>query len=311
MSYLLGFFLLIVAVGLVFKLKALFFEGNRPRVYFHYSSSSSSSKKKSISQPAQKFLALIAIVLIYVIGFLLDKTYYNHYLLTFLFMSLGVVWIFSGSVAAYLTAEGRKTFYTTGWRSELFLTLGGLALTALSLFFYPLALENLTGLITGPEFSTGIVAGKSTGYGSRVGPLFYVTIDEERHQVLDYDWWKSISKGDEISFVYNGQAEFDDSIFEPEKISFSTSGILVSIIGIALWLVTMGIALKGYSTLFNTKHHDYELPIYDEFYAERGNSLVVKAEVKRKRSSVTWLIVGGFFTVLLVAWRNLHRATKK
>lgn len=305
MNYLLGFFLLFVAVGIVLKLNALMLESRRPRVYYHYAP----RKKETISQPTQKFLALIAVAIIYIVGFTLDKTYYNHYLLTFLFISLGVVWIFSVSVVAYLTTEGRKSYYSTGWRSEIFLTLAGLALTALSLLLYPWALENLTGLFTKPAFSTGVVERKYSEYGSRVGPLLHVLIDDERYQVLDYGWWQSINKGDQISFVYNPSGEFDDSIFQPEKISFSTSGILVSGVGVALWLATIGISLNGYGTFFKGKPYDYELPSYDEFYAQPGNTIAVETRAKQKRS-IVWLIVGGLVTVLLFAWRNFRRATK-
>ena len=306
MSYMLGFFLLFAAVGIIFKVKALIVERNRPRMHYHYSS----NKKKSISQPAQKFLALIVVLLVFIIGYTLDKTYYNHYLLTFLFMSLGIVWIFSVSVAASLTSEGRKAYYTTGWRSEIFLTISGLALIGLSLLLYPLALESLTGLVTEPILSSGIVERKSTGNGGRLGPLFYVTIEDERYKVLDYGWWQSINQGDQISFAYNGQAEFDNSIFQPEKISFSASGILVSGIGGVLWLVTIGIALNGYKTLFSRKQNDYELPIYNDSYAQQSDSLVIKAGAERKRSSIVWVIGGGLLTILIVAWRIFRRAAK-
>lgn len=305
MSYLLGFLLLFVAIGIVLKMNALMLENKRPRVYYHYAP----RKKEAISKPVMKLLLFIAIVIVYVIGFTLEKTYYNHYFLALLFMSLGLMLVLSVSVGIFFTSYGRQLFSTQIRYYKIFIIVTGFLGLALGLFACFNMGDYVNGLVEGPRFSTGIVEQKTTGNGGRLGPLFYVTIDDEKYQVLDYQWWQSINKGDQLNFAYNVQAEFDNSIFQPEKISFSTSGILVSSVGVVFWLVTIGISLNGYMTLFR-KQYDSELPMYNDFYAKQGDPLIIKSGTRAKRSSIVWVILGGLLTVMIVAWRSFRRSTK-
>lgn len=306
MGYVLGSVFLLIAVGIALRVNALMLESRLPVYIYDFAP----RKKETVPLPVAKLLLFIAIAIVFAIGFTLEKTYYNHYLLTLLFMSLGLILVLSISVGIFFTSHGRQLFSTQIRYYKIFIVVTGFFGLALSLFACLSMAEWVEGLVVGPDFSTGIVEGKSIENGGRLGPEFYVAIEDERYQVLDYGWWQSISKGDQISFAYNVQAKFDKSIFQPDKISFSTSGILVSGVGGAIWLAIIGISLNGYKTLFSRKQYDFELPMYHDSYAQQGDPPVFKADAERKNPSLLWVIGGGLLTVLIVAWRIFRRTTK-
>ncbi|MEZ4590249.1 MAG: hypothetical protein R3D55_03800 [Chloroflexota bacterium] len=310
MKYFLGFFLLFVAFGIALKINAWMFERRQPRIHYH----SALNKKKSISQPVANLLFFIGIALIYVIAFSSDNTYYNYHLLSLLFMSLNSVMLMVLGFVIF-TSEGRRLLSIFGWANWFdkffrgFLVICCLLAAILGLFGFPsIVIENFNGLTKGPAFSTGVVESKSTSGDSRTGPRVYMTIDGEKYKVPEHIWWRSLTRGEEIRFAHNS---IDSKVaFRPEKVSFSVTGIMVSGVGVVLWLATVGIALNGYGTLFKSKPHHYEFPIYNEFYAQSGNAVTVETKAKQKRVSAVWVIVGGLLTILIVAWRRVLRSTK-
>jgi len=305
MGYVLGSVFLLIAVGIALRVNALMLESRLPVDHYDFAP----RKKETVPLPVAKLLLFIAVAIVFALCFSLEKTYYNHYLLTLLFLSMGLV-LMLVVVGILFTADRRELFSTQSRYHKIFIVVTGFLGLALSLFACLSMADNVEALVVGPEFSTGIVEGKSIENGGRLGPVFYIAIEDERYKVLDYGWWQSISQGDQISFAYNGRAEFDKSIFQPEKISFSTSGILVSGVGGAIWLAIIGISLNGYKTLFSRKQYDFELPMYHDSYAQQGDPPVFKADAERKNHSLLWAIGGGLLTVLIVAWRIFRRATK-
>ena len=62
----------------------------------------------------------------------------------------------------------------------------------------------------------------------------------------DAKWWTSLEKGDEIQYAYNPHATDVSDIFRPNQITLTVPGIMLIIIGLALWFLTVRWAWEGF-----------------------------------------------------------------
>ena len=196
---------------------------------------------------------------IYLLGFFvliiglshLAKTYYDYLSLDLLMTTLFIVWLFtmSGILLAELIAPAPIFYYESRKERLFFMSLFNFfSLIWVSLIFFimlPNAVETYQGILSGPQWKSGIVERKSSGF-NRLGTTYYININEEHKHMPDAKWWTSLEKGDEIQYAYNPHATDVSDIFRPNQITLTIPGIMLIIIGLALWFLTVRWAWEGF-----------------------------------------------------------------
>jgi hypothetical protein len=163
-------------------------------------------------------------------------------------MLYGNALIWAGAVFGGAILEVIKPISLAGRKlpQRFFYVLFSIAfLMPLVVFGLPAVLGGATGLLSGPQPATGVVAEKDIVNTSRGVRLYYMTIGDQEFHIVNTRWWDSVQEGQRIEYVYNRNAPVFPEAFPPDDIAFTPVGAFVAICGVWTWVVTLAIALVG------------------------------------------------------------------
>ena len=244
MSYILALFIFLCAFGLILKFRAVM---KPPFFYLPI------QDKGRIDPQTWLIIFLIAPIILMFGQDILANSYYDYLLLDVLLRLLLYVWMaallgeFMLPGGVLLSIWSNRKERLEAYLIVLFtLLLGGLFY---HFFMLPDFTEGAQGLISGPQFSSGIV-GRLSRESSRGGVSYFVDIDTHTYSVPDGNWWHSLRKGNEIYYAHGPKVSIHPQIFRPDRIAMTIPGLVMIVCTIALWLLTLWVIIDGYSNLF-------------------------------------------------------------
>jgi hypothetical protein len=181
-----------------------------------------------------------------VAAYLATRNYYDRLSAELLLYGNALIW--AGAFLGGAIMEVIKPISLAGRKlpQRFFYVLFSIAfLMPLVAFGLPAVLGGATGLLSGPQPATGVVAEKNIVNTSRGVQLYFMTIGNQEFHVVDWGWWDSVREGQRIEYVYNRHAPVFPEAFPPDDIAFTPAGAFVAICGVWAWVVTLALALDG------------------------------------------------------------------
>ncbi len=248
MSIFIGLVIVFSAIGLVLKYRSLF------RVQAQQDGCFLSCFKSIIIGVLLGFYIVGGLIWFIIKFFGLARTYYDFLIDNFLFMTFMALLIYV-VFGLWLAETINPTFLFVDHTPRPIVRRLYIILLSIALFFVFSSLFALTyvtieetgkGLLSGPEWVTGVVEMKSSSF-SRSGTLYYVDINGKHLHVPDSTWWHSLEKGDEVRYAFNPHVTGTADAIRPDRISLTNTGIVLIIAGLLLWLLTIGAAWDGFA----------------------------------------------------------------